>query len=128
MLADGGRLTALVISGIVEGGWAAGGGRVAMTIKEQFFRLVEGEWDNLRQRYGVRRIGLFGSCLREEATEDSDVDVLVEFDEVTFDNYMDVKFFLEDHLGRGVDLVIAESIKPRLRDRILSEVEYVEGR
>ena len=45
----------------------------------------------------------------------------------TFDNYMGLKFFLEDHLNRRVDLVIADSIKPRLRETILQEVEYAAG-
>lgn len=54
--------------------------------------------------YGVRRIGLFGSYCRGEQTETSDVDILVEFedDEKTFDNYMDLKFFLEDLFGLKV--------------------------
>ena len=59
-----------------------------MSIKEQFFELVEREWAALRERYGVRRIGLFGSCVRDEAGQDSDVDVLVEFDRKTYRNYM----------------------------------------
>lgn len=98
-----------------------------MTIRQRVVDLIKRQWEMLRQRYGVRSIGLFGSCLRGEATEASDVDILVEFDHVTFDNYMDLKFFLEDALGRRVDLVIADSVKPRLRDRILHEVEYVQG-
>jgi len=98
-----------------------------VTLKGQILSPIEQEWHVLRERYGVRRIGLFGSCLRGEERADSDVDILVEFDEKTFDNYMGLKFFLEDRLGRRVDLVIAESIKPRLRDRILREVEYAAG-
>ncbi len=98
-----------------------------MTLKREILSFIEREWPVLRERYRVRRIGLFGSCLRGEARADSDVDVLVEFDEKTFDNYMGLKFFLEDRLGRSVDLVIAESIKPRLRENILGEVEYAAG-
>jgi len=99
-----------------------------MTLRERIRDVIGSEWDTLRQRHGVRRIGLFGSCARGEATDDSDVDILVEFDRVTFDRYMDVKFLLEDELGCRVDLVTAGSLKPRLRDRVLREVEYVEGR
>lgn len=98
-----------------------------MTAKQRFFDLIEREWDTLRREYGVRRIGLFGSCVRGEADDASDLDVLVEFDEKTFDHYMGLKFFLEDHLGRKVDLVIAETVKPLLRERILREVEYAAG-
>ena len=56
--------------------------------------------------YGVKSLALFGSVARDEATLKSDVDLLVEFDgKVTFDRYMDLKFFLEDSLGCSVDLV-----------------------
>ena len=99
-----------------------------MTMKEQVFGLVEREREVLRQRFGVRRIGLIGSAARGEESPDSDIDILVEFDEMTFEKYMDLKFFLEDTLGRRVDLVPADSIKPRLREPILREVQYVEGR
>jgi predicted nucleotidyltransferase len=78
------------------------------------------------RRYGVERIGIFGSFIRDEARPDSDIDILVTFKEgeKTFDNYMDLKFFLEDLFGRSVDLVTTEALKPRLRDRILGEVVY----
>jgi len=98
-----------------------------MTVKEQALSLIEREWSLLRERYAVRRIGIFGSCTRAEERPDSDVDILVEFERKTFDNYMGLKFFLEDHLDRRVDLVIADSIKPRLREAILQEVEYAAG-
>ena len=71
---------------------------------------------------GAKRIGVFGSVARGEERADSDVDALVELDERTFDRYMDLKLYLEDLLGRRVDLVLADRIKPRLRERILSEV------
>ena len=73
---------------------------------------------------GVLKLGVFGSYARGEARPDSDVDVLVELDEHTFDRYMDLKLYLEDLLGKRVDLVLADRIKARLRDRILSEVVY----
>lgn len=79
----------------------------------------------IRERFGVVRIGLFGSQERGSASPSSDVDVLVEFIRPTFDEYMDLKFYLEDLFGRRVDLVVADSIKPALRDAILSEVTYV---
>ena len=74
--------------------------------------------------FSVRRIGLFGSFLRGSAGEKSDVDILVELDVPTFDHYMDLKFFLEDTLGRPVDLVLADTLKPRLKPFIISEVAY----
>ena len=77
--------------------------------------------------FGVRRLGIFGSYARGEQSETSDMDFLVEFDKKTFDNYMDLKFFLEDLLGRRVDVVIADSVKPRLRKPIFEETVYAEG-
>lgn len=60
---------------------------------------------------------MFGSYLKGEAKESSDIDVLVEFEKgkKTFDNYMELKFFLEDLFKRKVDPVIDESVKPELR-------------
>jgi uncharacterized protein len=77
--------------------------------------------DELRA-LGATRLGLFGSFARDEAGPESDVDLLVELDQRTFDRYMDLKLFLEDLLGRRVDLVLADRIKPRLREQILTEV------
>ena len=80
----------------------------------------------LEERFGVKRIGIFGSFVRGEERQDSDVDVLVVFQkgEETFDHYMDCKFYLEDLFGRNVDLVIEDTLKNRLKEPILSEVIY----
>jgi len=69
----------------------------------------------------VRELALFGSFVRGDATDASDIDFLVEFDHKTFDNYLDTKELLETLFGRKADLVIKSNIKPRLRERILSE-------
>jgi predicted nucleotidyltransferase len=61
---------------------------------------------DIEARFSVKRIGLFGSVLRGSASDKSDVDILVELTHPTFDQYMDLKFFLEDKLGRPVDLVL----------------------
>ncbi len=60
-------------------------------------------------------------------TDQSDVDILVEFEpqQKSFNNFMDLCFFLEDLLGRNVDLVTKESLSPYIGPRILDEVEYV---
>ena len=70
---------------------------------------------------GVRELALFGSFARNEGTSDSDVDFVVELSEKSFDRYMDLKEFLEQLLGRRVDLVLKSAIKTRLRERILRE-------
>ncbi len=77
--------------------------------------------------FGVRRLGLFGSVVRGEATKASDLDFVVELEPKTFDAYMDLKEFLENLLGCPVDLVVADAIKPRLREPILDEAVYVQG-
>ncbi len=70
----------------------------------------------LRSEFGVRRLALFGSTARDEARDDSDLDVLVDFEAgPTFDSFMGLKLFLEDHLARKVDLVTPASLKPRMR-------------
>jgi predicted nucleotidyltransferase len=76
--------------------------------------------------YHVKDIGLFGSYARGEEREDSDIDVLVEFQagQKTFDNYMNLKFFLEKLFNHKVDLVIKEAVKPELRERIFKSVVY----
>ena len=83
------------------------------------------ELATLRERFGVKSLGLFGSMARGEASPGSDVDILVEFDAPSFDHYMDLKFYLEERLGRPVDLVLKGSLKPALRERILREVRDV---
>jgi predicted nucleotidyltransferase len=80
----------------------------------------------IKDKYGVKRIGVFGSFARGEEREGSDIDILVEFTEgqKTFDNYMDLKYFLQDLFGRDVDLVTAQALKPQLKEDILHEVIY----
>ena len=74
---------------------------------------------NAIRAFGVRRLALFGSYARNQATRASDLDFVVEFDKKSFDSYMDLKTFLENLFGRRVDLVLADAIKPRLRRPIL---------
>lgn len=80
----------------------------------------------LKKRFGVATIGIFGSYARREERPESDVDVLVTFrkGQKTFDNYIECKFYLEDLFGRKVDLVMKGSIKKRLKPSILGEVVY----
>ena len=79
------------------------------------------------RRLGVTSLGLFGSYARNEQTSKSDVDLLVTFDHLTFRNFMDTKLLLEEALGLPVDLVLAGDLRPRLRERVLSEVIYATG-
>ncbi|MEI3614972.1 nucleotidyltransferase family protein [Pseudogracilibacillus sp. SO30301A] len=82
-----------------------------------------------KEKYGVKRIGIFGSYSRGEQKESSDIDVIVEFNDtdLSFDNYMDLKFNLEDNFQKLVDLVIVDDIKPALKPIILRETVYAKG-
>ena len=77
--------------------------------------------------FGVKRLGIFGSQARGTSGANSDVDVLVEFKEKSFDNYMDLKFFLESIFKTKVDLVTNEALKPILKPDILKQTKYVKG-
>ncbi len=94
--------------------------------REEVLKTLERNREAIR-RYGVRRLGLFGSCGRGEASKTSDLDFVVEFESKSFDAYMDLKAFLEELFGCQVDLVLSDAIKPRLRERILKETIHAPG-
>jgi uncharacterized protein len=82
---------------------------------------------NLIRSFGVRRLGLFGSCARGDSVDSSDLDFVVDFESKSFDAYMDLKAFLEKLFACRVDLVLADAIKPRLSDAIRQEAVYAPG-
>ena len=92
---------------------------------EDAIRKIEKNMGKIK-RYGVKRIGIFGSYIRNEQRENSDIDILVEFEKgkKTFDNYMELKFFLEDLFQCKVDLVSTGALKPDLKPYILGSVKY----
>ena len=80
----------------------------------------------LASRYGVTDLALFGSTVRDMATDESDVDILVSFDRpATSDRYFGVQFYLEDLLGCPVDLVTNKALRPELRPFIEKEAIHV---
>ncbi|MBI5248975.1 MAG: nucleotidyltransferase family protein [Desulfomonile tiedjei] len=94
--------------------------------RDEILKRLEENRETIRG-FGVCRIGIFGSYARGEQKEGSDMDFLVDFESATFDNYFDLKFFLENLFGRTVDLVISDAIKPRIRASILEEAIYAQG-
>jgi uncharacterized protein len=77
-------------------------------------------------RYGVSSLAVFGSVARNEVGPDSDVDILVDFESPpSFDTYMSLKLFLEDLLGRGVDLATPRSLRPQVRAYVERDAVYV---
>jgi uncharacterized protein len=80
----------------------------------------------LQERYRVQELGVFGSYVRQEQTEASDVDVLVEFSEIpSLLKFVNLENYLSDNLGVKVDLVHKAGLKPRIGERILAEVVYL---
>jgi predicted nucleotidyltransferase len=80
----------------------------------------------IKKRFSVRRIGVFGSFARGEGKDTSDVDILVEFENPTFDNFMNLAFFLEDLFQRRVDLVTPNSLSPYIGPYVKQEVVWAD--
>ncbi len=81
----------------------------------------------IKEKFKVKEIGLFGSYVKGNIKKSSDIDVLVEFEEgyKNFDNYMELRFYLEDTFKRKVDLVLKVALKEEIKPYILKEVVYV---
>lgn len=79
------------------------------------------------QSYGVIKLSLFGSFVSNHPSPESDVDLLVEFDPAkkTYDNFMDLSFFLEDLLGRRVELITPQSLNKHIGPHIIKQAEHV---
>jgi predicted nucleotidyltransferase len=88
--------------------------------RDEVVKILRQHWATLNS-LGIRSLSIFGSVARDEARS-SDIDVLVEFEPpITFDRYMDVKIYLEDHLGTRVDLVSWRSLKPQIQTIVEQE-------
>ena len=98
----------------------------AVQTKEKALSLIVEHQDKVKS-LGMKKIGLFGSFVREEQGTESDVDLLVEFeqDNKTFDNFTRLAFLLEELFKRRVELVTLESLSPYIGPHIMNEVEYV---
>ena len=79
----------------------------------------------LREQYKVKEIGVFGSYIHGEESEDSDVDILVEFEETIGWEFIDLKEYIESLLDRKVDIVTVSALKKQLKNEILQEVIYL---
>lgn len=88
--------------------------------------LIKAHESDMKSKFHVKRIGVFGSHARGDEHAESDVDVIVEFEEgqKTFDNFMDLKFYLEDLFKKKTDLVTHEALRPELKNNILSDAVY----
>ena len=80
----------------------------------------------IKNRFSVKRIGLFGSFARGDEKDSSDVDIMVEFEKPTFDNFMNLSFYLEDLFNRRVELVTPDSLSPYVAPYVKSEVVWAD--
>ena len=94
--------------------------------KQSLFSLLKANSQKLRS-FGVSNLSVFGSFITGKLHADSDVDLLVEFDpqQKTYDNFMELSFFLEDLLGRKVEVVTPQSLSKYIGPHILNQAEYV---
>jgi predicted nucleotidyltransferase len=81
----------------------------------------------LLKKYRVKRIGLFGSFLRDESNDQSDIDLLVDFEEKSFDNFIDLAFELEKVFNRKVDLLTEQGMSPYILPYVQSEIRWYEA-
>ena len=95
-----------------------------MTTKKEILNIIKNEREAIKSK-GVKKIGIFGSFVKKNENENSDIDILVSFDCPTFDNYMGLYYFLEKILKRKVDLVVEKDLKPEI-SYVKEEAEYVE--
>ena len=89
--------------------------------RDEVMRILSAQLANLHEQYGVRRVDLFGSVARDEAGPDSDVDLLVEFERPIGLRFFELQEYFENLLHCKVDLGTPQSLKPRMRDRVLAE-------
>jgi predicted nucleotidyltransferase len=93
---------------------------------EEIKRILELHKEEIKGKYRVKEIGIFGSYLREEQKELSDVDILIEFESpIGLLEFVGLQNYLSDLIEVKVDLVMKRALKPRIGERILKEVVYV---
>ena len=92
---------------------------------KQISNIISKNKEELRRKYKISRIGIFGSFSRNEATKESDVDILVEFSEPIGLDFVLLAEELEFLLGNKVDLVSSKAVKPRLKKYIEEDLIYV---
>lgn len=97
---------------------------------QELIKILEAHKQELKERFGVLKIGIFGSVARGEETEKSDIDIYVELDleKITFKKYLELVEYLENLLGRKVDLLTKDSVEtiriPYIKEEIKKGVVY----
>ena len=94
--------------------------------RDEILSVLRAHKDTLARRFGIAELAVFGSFARDRATDDSDLDVLVRFDgPIHWERYFGAQFYLEDLLGRPVDLVTEKELQPEIRRQVVREVVNV---
>jgi len=90
--------------------------------RDETLRILRANWKQLQEQFAVRSLSIFGSVARDEATDGSDVDLLVEFDRPTgYFGLVRLQLFLQDLLGCGIDLGTSGGLRPALRQQVAKE-------
>jgi len=94
--------------------------------RAQVLEFLREHKEELRKQFGVTRLGLVGSYARDEARDDSDIDLVVSLQsENSFRSFFGLLHFLQDNLHERIDLATEASLKPQVRDTILQDIRYV---
>ncbi|HDH98919.1 MAG TPA: hypothetical protein ENF70_07295 [Deltaproteobacteria bacterium] len=97
-----------------------------MKDKNEIITFLKAHKEEMQKKYGLRKIGVFGSYVRGDAKKDSDIDIAVEMNEEhIFRNFFALEQYLRENLKTNVDLGIESSIKPYVKKHILEEIIYV---
>lgn len=97
-----------------------------MKTLEEIKQLLKQSKSVLQENYKVTELGIFGSYVRGEQTEKSDVDVLIDYEKApTLFKLVELRSYLNELMGMKVDVVTKKGLKPRIRERVLSEVVYL---
>ncbi len=94
--------------------------------KPEVIDIIKNSKPEMQALFGVEKVGLFGSYVREQQKKRSDIDILVSFNrDIDLFDFIELREYLENRLHQKVDLVMESALKPAIGKRILSEVEYV---
>ncbi len=97
-----------------------------MTDRKEILKILQDLKDEIKGIYHVKNIGLFGSFIRDEQKRESDIDVLVDFDEkADFFDLVGLSLFLEDKIKESVDVIPQRALRKELKDAILKEVSFI---
>ena len=97
-----------------------------MTTKIMILDFLKAHREEIRENFGVIKIGLFGSYVRNEQTDDSDIDIAVEIESKNkFRSFFGLKHYLEDNLKHTIDLGIESTLKPIAKRTIVKDIIYV---